>query len=138
MVTGTSRGLGKGLAQELLRSGWTVTGSARSAVDCLGEGYAHLEWDQADLEGLAQRVAALPGEEPFDLVVLNAGKLGTIGEFCEQPARDAQSLMAVNVWACKVIIHGLVQAGRLGGQLVTFSSGAAVNGNRGWGAYSIS
>ena len=44
----------------------------------------------------------------------------------------------INVWANKVIVDWLIKSQRVVRQLIFISSGASVNGNRGWGAYSIS
>ncbi len=46
--------------------------------------------------------------------------------------------MEINVWANKELIDTLAEYAAYIGQIVGISSGAAVNGSKGWGAYSLS
>ena len=46
--------------------------------------------------------------------------------------------MDINVWANKGILDRLHDPGPSPDQIILMSSGAAVNGHRGWGAYSLS
>jgi NAD(P)-dependent dehydrogenase (short-subunit alcohol dehydrogenase family) len=50
---------------------------------------------------------------------------------------DIKEVMEVNVWANKELIDSLYAYAQVK-QIVGISSGAAVNGSKGWGAYSIS
>jgi NAD(P)-dependent dehydrogenase (short-subunit alcohol dehydrogenase family) len=86
IVTGTSRGVGVGIAHELLRAGATVIGCSRSALDALPGTEDNPEWaarsaqlvcDQGDhraIDGLVQQVAHTYGR--IDILVNNAG--GTV------------------------------------------------------------
>ena len=86
IVTGTSRGVGVGIAHELLRAGATVIGCSRSALDGLpgtadepgwAERSAQMVCDQGDyraIDGLVQRVVDTHGR--IDILVNNAG--GTV------------------------------------------------------------
>jgi NAD(P)-dependent dehydrogenase (short-subunit alcohol dehydrogenase family) len=86
IVTGTSRGVGVGIAHELLRAGATVIGCSRSAMDALpgtadepgwAERSAQMVCDQGDhraIDGLVQQVADTYGR--IDILVNNAG--GTV------------------------------------------------------------
>ena len=73
LIIGASRGIGLGLAGELISRGWQVTATARtdsSALAALGavvEG--HDITDQAQTAALAARLAG----QKFDLLFLNAG-----------------------------------------------------------------
>jgi NAD(P)-dependent dehydrogenase (short-subunit alcohol dehydrogenase family) len=83
IVTGTSRGVGVGIAHELLRAGATVIGCSRSALDALPGTEDNPEWaarsaqlvcDQGDhraIDGLVQQVADTYGR--IDILVNNAG-----------------------------------------------------------------
>src|ERR1700716_2149773 len=85
IVTGTSRGVGVGIAHELLRAGATVIGCSRSRLDAL-PGVKGSDWakrsaqmvcDQGDyhaIEALVAEVAATYGR--IDILVNNAG--GTV------------------------------------------------------------
>jgi len=52
IVTGTSAGIGRALAQLLLSRGWSVVGISRSGVDFPQPGYRHLAHDLTDAAGL--------------------------------------------------------------------------------------
>jgi NAD(P)-dependent dehydrogenase (short-subunit alcohol dehydrogenase family) len=86
VVTGTSRGVGVGIAHELLRAGATVIGCSRSALDALPGTEDNPEWaarsaqlvcDQGDhrtIDAFVQHVADTYGR--IDILVNNAG--GTV------------------------------------------------------------
>jgi NAD(P)-dependent dehydrogenase (short-subunit alcohol dehydrogenase family) len=86
IVTGTSRGVGVGIAHELLRAGATVVGCSRSPMEALPGADAQPEWakrsaqfvcDQGDyraIDAMVQRVVDDYGR--VDILVNNAG--GTV------------------------------------------------------------
>src|SRR5260370_18155100 len=86
IVTGTSRGVGVGIAHELLRAGATVIGCSRSQLDALPGVEAEPDWarrsaqmacDQGDyraIDALVSQVAAPYGR--IDSLLTNAG--GTV------------------------------------------------------------
>jgi benzil reductase ((S)-benzoin forming) len=73
----------------------------------------------------------------LDLAILNAGVLGTIQDLRDTSLDALRAVMDTNVWANKIIIDYLM-ARHTVRQLIAVSSGSAVNGSAGWGAYSIS
>ena len=86
IVTGTSRGVGVGIAHELLRAGATVVGCSRSPLDAIpgvedepewAKRSAQLSCDQGDyraIDTMVQRVVETHGR--VDILVNNAG--GTV------------------------------------------------------------
>lgn len=136
-VTGTSSGLGYGLADYLSRHNWRVYGCSRRGCDlpkvrdCL-----------CDLTNFARLPAVLNAlladATSLDLVVLNAGVLGEIGDLATTPLDDLKAIMEVNVWANKAVMDWLGACGKPIRQIVMISSGAAVLGNKGWGGYALS
>lgn len=86
IVTGTSRGVGVGIAHELLRAGATVVGCSRSPMAALPGTAEHAEWfersaqmvcDQGDYQAIdhfVSNVVATYGQ--IDILVNNAG--GTV------------------------------------------------------------
>jgi NAD(P)-dependent dehydrogenase (short-subunit alcohol dehydrogenase family) len=80
----------------------------------------------------------LSGGERLDLVVLNAGILGRLGDMAEIPVAEMQRVMDVNLWANKVLLDCIFKLGVPVQQVVAISSGAAATPNRGWNAYAIS
>ena len=136
-VTGTSSGLGRGLARVLLADGWLVHGCSRRPCDL--DGLRHARIDLADHAAVGPALDALLGALPrLDLVVLNAGVLGRIRHLTETPLEDLRAIFEVNVWANKTVMDWLHRWGRPVRQVVMISSGAAVLGNKGWGGYALS
>jgi benzil reductase ((S)-benzoin forming) len=142
LITGVSSGIGFGLTEELLTRGWRVIGLSRrepqlSVED--GNRFVFRAVDVADSASLRGNVSTLlDGVSHLDLAILNAGILGEFGDLIEAPLADLQYTMNVNVWSNKLILDAMFESHRTVEQVVTVSSGAAVNGNRGWGGYSIS
>jgi len=73
----------------------------------------------------------------FDIVILNAGILGEIQTLNRTDLNDIKEVIEVNVWANKELIDTLSEYSYIK-QVVGISSGAAINGSKGWGAYSLS
>lgn len=136
-VTGTSSGLGRGLAACLLDRQWEVFGCSRRQSGLIGLREQRL--DLNDLDAIPAALDDLLGDcDGLDLVVLNAGILGEIRDLHETPVAALQQLMDTNVWANKVVMDWLHAWGRPLAQVVMISSGAAVLGNRGWSGYALS
>jgi NAD(P)-dependent dehydrogenase (short-subunit alcohol dehydrogenase family) len=136
-ITGTSSGLGRGLAQFLRDHAWTVYGCSRRGCDLPG---VHDKiCDLTDYGSLPGVLGSLLADaESLDLAVLNAGALGEIKELSQTPLEDLKRIMEVNLWANKAVMDWLHAWGRPIGQIVMISSGASVLGNKGWGGYALS
>ncbi len=136
-ITGHSNGLGLGLTRFYLDQGKQVYGLSRSACKLQSPS---LSQRQADLARLVDIPSHLQDGLPptLDLVILNAGILGDIKDLADTTLDQIDTIMDINVWANKVIIDWLIKHHIEVQQLVLISSGASVNGNRGWGAYSLS
>jgi NAD(P)-dependent dehydrogenase (short-subunit alcohol dehydrogenase family) len=80
----------------------------------------------------------LDGTRQIDLVLLNAGVLAPIKDLRDTSVEEISAIMDVNVWANKLIYDTLLEMQIPVRQLVAMSSGAAINGSAGQGAYSIS
>lgn len=140
-ITGVSSGIGAGLADYYLRSGWEVLGcSRREPAQLIGQ--SNFDFVACDLSRFDQIPAAM--EKLFadisecDLAVLNAGVLSRFGDMQSVTIEQCQQVMDINVWSNKAILDWLLSSPVSLRQVVAISSGAAVNGNRGWNAYSIS
>jgi len=120
VVTGSSSGIGRAIAERLLADGWQVTGVNRGATDIDHPAFTPL---RADLgQGAdADRVAAALGTP--DAVVHAAGVLraGRLGEL--QPA-DAEAMWRLHVDAAtrlaNVLLPRMAEAGR--GRMVLVGS----------------
>lgn len=140
-LTGVSSGIGRALAAHYLVQGRRVFGvSRRTPADLVGQ--ENFRFESLDLREFDQVAPALDrllhGLNRLDLVVLNAGVLGRFGDLIDVPLSDLKHTMDINLWANKVLLDRLFASGPAVSQVVAVSSGASVNGNRGWGGYSLS
>ena len=66
LITGTSSGIGKGIAEKFLKEGHNVTGIDRKDASIQHKNYTHICMDIRAKE-------QYPELEPFDIVINNAG-----------------------------------------------------------------
>lgn len=152
LITGASRGLGAGLAEELGRAGARLVLVARNAekleqvarrVRAAG-GEAHaLAGDVGDKDAIhriAGAAAALVG--PIDLLIQNASTLGPtpLPLLLDTECEELERTLAVNLVGpfrlAKAVAGSMLLRGR--GLIVHLSSDAAVAAYPRWGAYSAS
>ncbi len=139
LITGTSKGLGEAFAKHLLDQGYKVFGCARGDADIQHAHYQHYGVDLQKFSQIDSMVEAVSENvSSLDLVILNAGLLGQIKPICETTRSEIDQLMNVNVWANKVLLDGLFAEKLPIKQVLMISSGAAVRGSKGWGAYALS
>ncbi|MFG0333691.1 MAG: SDR family NAD(P)-dependent oxidoreductase [Maioricimonas sp. JB049] len=141
LITGVSSGIGHALAAEYLARGSRVFGTSRRTPDGLTshEAFRFVPLDLTAFEDVASGFGRLlEGVDELDLVVCNAGILGPFGDLAEQSLDDMKHVLDVNLWANKIVLDAIFQQVDRVRQVVTISSGAAVNGNRGWGGYALS
>jgi NAD(P)-dependent dehydrogenase (short-subunit alcohol dehydrogenase family) len=149
IITGASRGLGRGLARALAERGWALVLDARGAEDL-----------EAVVDELATRtqVVGLPGDiadaahrrelvsratelGPLALLVGNAGALGPspLPRLADYPLAAFEDVHRVNVTAALGLVQEALPALRAaGGTIVQVTSDAAVEGYEGWGGYGSS
>jgi benzil reductase ((S)-benzoin forming) len=141
LITGVSRGLGHGLALAALQRGDTVLGLGRSAAADL-ESQPSFHFARADICNRDECAAALDtllrDRDRLECVILNAGILGPIADMRNQSVDTMKDVLDVNLWANKTLADLLLGRDLPIAQIVAISSGASVNGNRGWGGYSLS
>lgn len=139
LITGHSRGLGEALATLYLAAGHRVYGLSRtrwpSARALLTEVCCDLADGAAIAPALARFGVVTAG---FDLAFLNAGLLGRIANLRDTPMAAIATVMDVNVWANKILLDWLAAQQPAPRQIILMSSGAAVVGHHGWGAYALS
>jgi NAD(P)-dependent dehydrogenase (short-subunit alcohol dehydrogenase family) len=141
LITGTSSGIGFGLAMEYLLKGNNVYGISRRASEDLKpiEQYSHLQSDLTDFELVQKRVPDFIKDiEQLDIVILNSGILGEIRLMNEIDIRGMKKVMDINVWANKCLLDLLFGLNIRIKQVVGMSSKASLRSSPGWGPYSMS
>ncbi|WP_200762884.1 SDR family NAD(P)-dependent oxidoreductase [Nitrosophilus alvini] len=136
-ITGIGSGIGEALAKEYLKRGDEVYALGRYKPKTL-ENEDNLYFRRLDLfahEKIEKELLELL-PECIDIAILNAGMLGDIKDMSETSLYELKTVMDLNVWSNKVILDFFKNINIK--QVVAISSGAAVNGSRGWSGYSIS
>jgi len=141
LITGVSSGIGAGLAEYYLSEGWRVLGCCRRKPVQLTdrECFHFVACDLSQFNTVPSAMEKLfQGIANCDLAILNAGVLSRFGDMQSVSITESQQVMDVNLWANKAILDWLLGSLNSCRQVVTISSGAGINGNRGWNAYAIS
>ncbi|WP_430817539.1 SDR family NAD(P)-dependent oxidoreductase [Carboxylicivirga sp. RSCT41] len=141
LITGTSSGIGHGLAQEYLARGAKVWGiSRRIADDLAGEAnFHHLQLDVTNHKAVMEKLPAFLDEcKRIDMLILNAGVLGPVKWMSEVNTEAMQKVMDVNVWSNKVLLDLLFSLGKDIRQVVGMSTKASLRSTPGWGPYAVS
>ncbi len=140
-ITGIGSGLGKAFAEYYLNKGYKVFALSRHLPENLKE-KPHLKFQYCDLLALENVYNAtyqlLKEIQEIELVILNAGLLTELKEIHKTPIYEMKNMMDINVWANKIILDCLIDLKLNIKQVIGISSGASVNGSKGWHGYSIS
>ena len=139
LITGVSSGLGEALAKRYLDNGDNVYAIGKTTPKKLDH-YPHFfffPYDLSETFMIRSTLEEFLAHRSFDIVILNAGLLGRIETLSQTELNDIKNVMEVNVWANKELIDTLNAHAHVK-QIVGISSGAAVNGSKGWGTYSLS
>lgn len=147
LVTGASRGIGAATALALAKAGAHVILTARTEggltdveeqIHQAGgtASIAPLDLMQPDqIDGLAQYVAQRWGK--LDILVLNAGQLGTLSPLSHTPLKDWEKVVAVNLTAPFRFLRAfdllLRQSDK--GRVIGISSSVATSPRAYWGPY---
>jgi dehydrogenase/reductase SDR family protein 4 len=150
VVTGSSRGIGKAIAQQLARAGAKVVISSRKADACqavvdelAAEGMESIAVpcnvsNREDLNKLCAAAEAQFG--PIDVLVCNAATNPVYGPSIDLTDEAFDKILATNVkgvlWLCNKVLPGMAQ--RNDGSIIIISSIAATRGSPVLGAYAVS
>jgi len=140
LITGTSRGIGAGLAREFHDQGMNLVLCARGAAAVPdGDRVLSARFDiteEAPMAGLVAAAEARFGH--IDLWINNAGVLAPIAPLRDIELADYKRHLEINVLGVflgtRAYVNHLRRAGKPG-VLINISSGAARNGYAGWSAY---
>jgi 3-oxoacyl-[acyl-carrier protein] reductase len=139
IVTGASRGIGRGIAQRLAAEGAHVAvhyGTRRDAADetiaaieatggtafAVGAELNSLDGVDRLLKILDEELIRRTGSNQFDILVNNAG-IGTSSSFEETSEEDFDRLFAVNVKAPFFLVQQSLKRLRDGGRIINISGG---------------
>ena len=95
LITGSSQGLGRALAERLLADGWTVHGFARGPQALAHERFTAHVVDVTDEAAVRAAVASIAESGRIDLLVNNAGA-ASMNALLLTPGETAERLMRVN------------------------------------------
>jgi len=99
LVTGTSSGIGRGLAKRLAGNGHTVLGCSRRPGPPPFENYKHYQADLTSTEQVKAMFEAIRQEHGFlDALINNAGT-AVMNAFLLTPEADVERLFGINVFA---------------------------------------
>lgn len=136
-ITGTSTGLGRGLAELYLQRGYSVYGLSRRPANIDAEHFHEVRADLGDLDTIPAALDELLGDSAMSLAILCAGVLGQFKTMPDITLAELRQAMDINVWANKGILDWFA-ARQPPQQIVLISSGASIKGNKGWGGYALS
>ncbi len=139
LITGGSRGIGRGVVLEAARRGWDVLFTYRaradeaadvvSQVERLGRSATPLQVDMADVESVSRLAAEVVQRTSFSLLVNNAG-VGSEDSLADTKLENWEAAVAINLTAPMLLSQAL--APRLvenSGAIVNMSSSGGVVGS---------
>lgn len=150
LITGSTRGIGKAIAEAMAEAGANVVISSRKAEACdavaeeinaKGGGKAvaipaNIS-DDADIDALVAKTEEALGK--VDVLVCNAAVNPYMGPFLDTPDDAFDKTIAVNIRSnmklCKAVVPGMQEKG--GGAIVIISSIAAFKGSKNLGIYAV-
>jgi short-subunit dehydrogenase len=150
LVTGASRGIGAATAKALAAAGAHVVVTARTAADLeaveeeihqAGGTATIAPLDLAENDSIAKLAHALKERwTGLDILVLNAGMLGTLGPVTQIDMKEFAKLLTLNVTAQVALISAfdpmLKASGR--GRVIGVTSSVGASPRAYWGAYGAS
>ncbi|RVG87907.1 SDR family NAD(P)-dependent oxidoreductase [Sinorhizobium meliloti] len=150
VVTGASRGIGYFTARELAKAGAHVVACARTlggleelddAIKAFGGSATLVPFDLSDMAAIDKLGGAINERwGKLDIMVANAGVLGTISPIGHVEAKVFEKVMAINVTATWRLIRSLepLLVRSDAGRALILSSSAAHKCKPFWGPYSAS
>jgi benzil reductase ((S)-benzoin forming) len=137
IISGSSRGLGKAIAEAFLEVGAKVIGISRSNT-IEHDAYAHIHCDLSDLDALRDLELPLEGGKQKYILINNAGRLGEVTHFDQIEEADLIQTAHLNYLAPIVLINKFYKATSNESAIsyvINIGSGAAYQPIDGWSMY---
>lgn len=137
LITGCSSGLGLALTNFYLENEYLVYGISRNKPKINDKNFHFKQFNLSKIDYIKNGLTTFIDEiKDFDIAYLNAGMLGDIKELERLEINEIKEVLDLNVFANKELLDILAKTNTK--VIVGISSGASVNGSKGWGAYSLS
>lgn len=139
-ITGTSKGLGKAMAEQLLERGWSVVGIGRTHT-IHHKNYTSVICDLSLTQSAEHIELNIKSEAEELLLVNNAAGLYEIGYFGEISNATFQNGLQLNLIAPAILMNRFISLTndlKMIRKILNISSGASVNPYDGWGMYGAS
>lgn len=136
-ITGTSRGLGKALAEQYLEKGDTVVGMSRSST-IKQPNYQHISIDLSDIESLEKVVFRPTAEAEAYILINNAGTLGEVKHVGALESLMIAKAVALNITAPMILTNKFLAAlcnEKANKYVLNIGSGAGSSSVDGWSVY---
>jgi 3-oxoacyl-[acyl-carrier protein] reductase len=99
LITGTSKGIGRALGEQLAQAGHTILGCSRRPVSTQSEGYRHFQIDLTAPDQVKQMFHSIKEEYGFlDALINNAGT-AIMNPFLLTPDSEIERIFRINVFA---------------------------------------
>jgi 3-oxoacyl-[acyl-carrier protein] reductase len=124
LITGTSRGLGRALAEHYLAAGDVVIGCARGASDLAAPAYTHFPVDITDEHAVADLATCIrQGWGGLDAVINNAG-IAAMNPVALMPLDTARRILDTNFTATFLLTRAAIRLLRssAAGRIVNFTT----------------
>ncbi|MGC2780711.1 MAG: SDR family oxidoreductase, partial [Bradyrhizobium sp.] len=114
VVTGTSSGIGRAVAERLLSTGWRVTGIDRAPSAPSHPSFDSVQVDLADLQALIARLADIGAVT----ALVHAAGYMRVGRLGELQAESGEGMWRVHVGAAEALANALAPRMSDGGRIV--------------------
>lgn len=137
LITGCSSGLGLELCKLYLKNGYKVYAISRNRPNIQDENFFFQSYDLSKTSQIKKDLSSfITMIKDIEIVYLNAGMLGEIKSSFELEIDQLQEVYNLNVYANKQLLDILANTNTK--YIIALSSGASVNGSKGWASYSLS
>lgn len=138
LITGTSRGIGHSIAEQLLEKGYSVTGTSRSTDSPFpnNQNYTHIKCDLAQQGDVEQLKSVFEGDEVPEVLINNAGMFAEV-EFDDSDEAWLENwdrTLQVNLRSAALLSKWALNAWtkhEIEGRLINISSRAGYRGDTG-------